>query len=86
MTLAEIKKIFVEKKGIFGEPYKSAILGDKEITIDNITGEFRICLCTPYDEKLEKKRFCRGAGEVIKEWYFGSEDQAVAFLVKENVI
>ena len=80
--------LFQEKKGLFGQIYYSAQFQDKEITIDNIYDDrdFRVCICTPFSKRMEKRKSFGGYGEVIKELFFKSIDDAYNFLLKEHVI
>ncbi len=86
MSPLELARMFSEKKGIYGQIYRSARFADKEITIDDLTGDFRLCIATPYNERLDKIKFCKGAGEVIKEWYFNTFDEAINFLISNSVV
>ena len=80
--------LFQEKKGLFGQIYYSAQFQDKEITIDNIfyDRDYRLCICTPFSKRTEKHKRFSGSGEVIKEIFFRSMDEAFDFLSKNQVI
>jgi hypothetical protein len=86
INLLELRKSFVERIGIFGQKYLSARFEDKEITIDDLTVNYRVCICTPYCERRDKKHVCKGAGEVIREWTFDTFRDSLSFLIKENVV
>lgn len=89
-TLPKLNGIFLERKGFFGQPYKSIRLHDREITLDSLKKEykFRVCVCTSYKESRDRKRkkLGVGAGEVLEEHYFSSEDEAKKFIYYELLL
>ncbi len=83
IAVNQFNEIFLPREGIFGQNYYSARFYDKEVTIDNIWGDWRVCECAPYKEKLDKKSkvFARGAGEVLREYFFKSFEEARNFVI-----
>jgi hypothetical protein len=75
-----INGIFLKRRGYFGQTYKSVRFHDREITVDDLTGSIRICICTAYNEKLDNGKKGLGGGEVINEWYFKCEEEAKKFI------
>ena len=84
----EVKRKFKPRYGVFHQKYLSLRLKDKEITIDNFSGNYLLSLCTPYNHEIDKKIHHRGygAGEVLKQAIFYCEDEIYRFLAKSNLV
>jgi hypothetical protein len=82
MEAISLSKFLIKREGVFGQLYRSIRFYDKEITIDNIMGDYRVCECSPYNEKLDNGKLKKGAGEVVREWLFNSKKDADDFLDK----
>lgn len=84
----EVKKKFKVRCGVFHQKYLSLRLPNKEITIDNFSGNYTLSLCTPYNPDIDKKIHHRGygAGEVLKQAIFYCEDEIYRFLAKSNLV
>ncbi len=88
--LKDIKHNFCERTGFFNQKYFSLRTSGFELTLDNITptDKFIVCLCTPYDESLDKKKHHDGigGGEVKESWSFDSEEEALNFIDKHHLL
>lgn len=80
----EVKQKFVKRKGFFNQVYYSLRLRNFEVTIDNQTSDnkYMVCLCSPYNENIDKIRHHKGlgGGEVKKDWEFEDENEAFKFV------
>lgn len=80
--ISHVNGQFVKRKGIFGQYYRSVRFNNREVTIDNLLEYTRVCMCSPFNPNSEKLRIGKGSGEVIKEWIFKDEVEAVDFIEK----
>ena len=80
----EIKSKFTRRRGFFNQVYYSLRLRNFELTIDNQTpkNKYLVCLCSPYNERMDKIRHHKGmgGGEVKKDWEFEKEEDAFKFV------
>lgn len=90
MTNDEIKNKFSKRQGYFGQEYLSFRTSGFEITLDNFTpsNRFVLCLCTPYNEKIDTKKKHQGigGGEVKESWIFEDENQALSFVISNHLV
>lgn len=88
--LLNIKNKLQKRIGFFGQQYLSLRTGGFELTIDNLTPSERylVCLCTPYNENLDKRKHKDGAGggEVKESWIFESENEALKFITVSHLM
>lgn len=86
----DLKRKFHKQIGFFGQKYLSLRTPGFEVTLDNLTPKdtYLVCLCTPYNERLDqrKHRMGVGGGEVKESWEFESEEEALHFISCRHLI
>jgi hypothetical protein len=88
--IIEIKRKFHKRIGFFGQKYLSIRTSGYELTVDNLTPSERylVCLCTPYNERLDEKKHKEGigGGEVKESWIFDNEVATFHFIESSHLV